>query len=346
LKGHRSRGRTGPDDRSYEHPKSGPSIWLCRGEDGTVILYSLNKIEAHRFSSEGKYLGPLGRKGQGPGEFPQAFKPAFFGRSIFGFTTTKMIQFDLEGRLIREVGLKIRPDWIVGEDRYLNVKQVPDGNDLTSILQLVRFNPAKSGEEQTRALRGRNLGAIKKPGSAAGFAGERWGTPNFVSASDPIEKRIYTGFNTEYKIEVRNDSGKVLSVIERPYQNIRISKEDVEFLFRSISLVFQCERSHVRLIQDAFRSSVVIRASSPSARSSAVIASPSRWNSRSTSSTARQYLCLDPAARHSHVQRPVYRRLQRHRAEGRLTFTEYHVKNLPIAKRAPPLWSAVMRPMN
>lgn len=219
----------------YEHPEVGlPSIWFCRAADGNVILYSLNKIEAHRFSPDGKYLGPLGRKGQGPGEFPQAFNAAFFDGSICGFTTTKMIQFDLEGRFVRETALKIRPDWIVGADRYLNVTQVPDGNDHTSILHLVRFNPAKSGEEGvTELLKGRNLGAIKKPGSAAGFAGERWGTPNFATASDPLEKRIYTALNTEYKIEVRDDLGKTIFVIERPYRNVRVSKDDVEFLFRS-----------------------------------------------------------------------------------------------------------------
>ncbi len=219
----------------YEHPEVGlPSIWFCRAADGNVILYSLNKIEAHRFSPDGKYLGPLGRKGQGPGEFPQAFNAAFFDGSIYGFATTKMIQFDIEGRFVRETALKIRPDGIVGADRYLNMTQVYDGNDHTSILQLVRFNPAKSGDERvTELLKGKNLGAIKKPGSAAGFAGERWGTPNFVTASDALEKRIYTCLNTEYKIDVRDDLGRALFVIERPYQNVRITKKDVDFLFRS-----------------------------------------------------------------------------------------------------------------
>jgi hypothetical protein len=142
--------------------------------------------------------------------------------------------FDLEGRFIREVGLKIRPDWIVGADRYLNMTQIPDGNDWTAILQLVRFNPIKSGEVKiAELLKGRNLGAIKKPGSAARFAGERWGTPNFATASDPLEKRVYTCLNTEYKIDVRDDLGKVLFTIERPYQMVRVSNKDVEFLFRS-----------------------------------------------------------------------------------------------------------------
>jgi len=52
---------------------------FIRDSNGDVILYNPNVVEAQRFNNKGEYLGPLVRRGQGPGEFPNfSFFKVFF----------------------------------------------------------------------------------------------------------------------------------------------------------------------------------------------------------------------------------------------------------------------------
>src|SRR4030066_1517188 len=54
----------------YDQPDVGlRMILFCRDAAGQVVLYDPTGAEGHRFAPDGRYLGLLTKKGQGPGGF-------------------------------------------------------------------------------------------------------------------------------------------------------------------------------------------------------------------------------------------------------------------------------------
>jgi hypothetical protein len=87
----------------------------------------------------------------------------------------------------------------------------------------------EGAEKTVDLLRAENIEMIRNPSVQGAFA-EEWGTPRFFFAADPSLKRVYCGLNTKYQISVRDYAGRVLLVIEKPYDYVKVSRRDVEEL--------------------------------------------------------------------------------------------------------------------
>jgi len=206
-------------------------ILFCRDAAGQVILYDPNGAEGHRFAPDGKYLGLLTKKGQGPGEFSpmQGYRVDFYGPDIWVFGGMKVARFDGQGRLVKDKVLKHHHYEGVDAGRFLTVGSTwTEKKDQIRTLKLVEFS--MDGEDKAvDLLQAENIGMIRNPNGQGGF-GEGWGTPNFFYTADPERKRILCGLNTEYKIQVKDYSGKNTLVIEKAYEPIKARRADVEKL--------------------------------------------------------------------------------------------------------------------
>jgi len=204
-------------------------ILFCRDAAGQVILYDPNGAEGHRFAPDGKYLGLLTKKGQGPGEFSpmQGYHVDFYGPDIWVFGGMKVARFDGQGRLVKDKVLRHHHYEGVDAGRFLTVGSTwTEKKDQIRTLKLVEFS--MDGEDKAvDLLQAENIGMIRNPNGQGGF-GEGWGTPNFFYAADPERERILCGLNTEYKIQVKDYSGKNILVIEKAYEPIKARRADVE----------------------------------------------------------------------------------------------------------------------
>jgi hypothetical protein len=70
-----------------------------------------------------------------------------------------------------------------------------------------------------------NIGMIQSRDGKTRF-GEAWATPNIQFVYDQENRKLYVELNTEYKIYVKNLKGESMYVIERPYNNVKVSSED------------------------------------------------------------------------------------------------------------------------
>jgi len=200
---------------------------FARDTDGEVILFSGNKIEAHRFSSCGKYIGSLLRRGQGPGEFPDfcGLQIYFINNQIWATGARKLSVFNKAGHLIHEYRLDYEPEILVDSKRFFVDKKMlflkPPVQK--KIFVDLSFNDVKRQKENV-FFEAENVGTI------SGFEGkgfmEGWATPFIDLAYDRNSQRVYLTLNTEYRIIVKNLRGKTLFIIEKPYNRIKISKED------------------------------------------------------------------------------------------------------------------------
>ncbi|MGZ4886467.1 MAG: hypothetical protein ACXVJK_01945, partial [Candidatus Aminicenantales bacterium] len=216
-------------------------VRFSRDEAGNVILYDPNGAEAHRFGPDGKYLGLLTRKGQGPGEFSpmQGYWALFHGPEIWIYGGQKVAHFDATGKFLKDRILKHGFDAGVEAGRFLS-RDSEATDEKTQIwrLRLVEFD-MDGAENAVDLLRAENIEMIRNP-SVQGAFGDEWGTPRFFFAADSSLKRVYCGLNTKYQISVRDYAGRTLLVIEKPYDYVKVSRADVEKL---MSWALKNERS-------------------------------------------------------------------------------------------------------
>ncbi len=214
----------------YDQPDVGlRMIYFCRDASGQVVLYDPNGAEAHRFAPDGKYLGLLTKKGQGPGEFSsmEGYDVNFYNSDIWVFGGMKAARFDGQGRLIKDRVISNRYSAGVDAGRFLTEDVTwSEKKDQIRTLKLVEFS-MDGGEEAVDLLRAENIGMIRNPNGQGGF-GEGWGTPNFFYVADPVQKLVYCGVNTEYRIEIKDYAGRTTGVIQKAYEPIKARKADVE----------------------------------------------------------------------------------------------------------------------
>lgn len=204
-------------------------IMIARDRDGEVILFDPNGAEAHRFAPDGRYLGLLTKKGQGPGEFSpmQGYHVGFDPANIWVFGGRKEAQFDRQGRLIMDRAISHYFDGGVDGGRFITVDvRRTEKKDQIRTLKLITL-AADGAETALDLLQAENIGMIRNADGQRGFA-DGWGTPNFSYVADAAAKLVYCGLNTEYRIQVRDYSGKTLRVIEKAYEPIKARKSDVE----------------------------------------------------------------------------------------------------------------------
>jgi len=226
----------------YEQTDVGMQIiFFSRDEAGNVILFDPNGAEGHRFGPSGKYLGILTKKGQGPGEFsPGMLYDAFFAESkICVFGGQKVALLDGDGKFLQDKVLKNHFSSGVDAGHFLSTAVSRTGNnDQIRTLRLVNFS--LDGEEAAVDLfQALNVGMIRHPSDQRGFK-EEWGTPNIFYAGDGSRRRVFCGLNTEYKIWVKDYSGKDLLVIQKEHKNVKASRAGVE---KAMSWALKDERS-------------------------------------------------------------------------------------------------------
>jgi hypothetical protein len=211
-------------------------FYFIRREDGAVILYDPNNAEAHRFGPKGEYLGQFFKKGQGPGEFSQGGIPFFLGDRIWAAEAMKLVEFDKDGKFLREQTLK---DWLsvlVDETHYLSDRTEwnKDRTEQTKKLTLVRITrESLSDVREVDLIQGTNLGTISDKTGTRRF-GDIWGTPRLIYAYANKTQNVFAAINSEYKIFVKNLKGETLSVIEKAHENAKVSRKDVESMLGPI----------------------------------------------------------------------------------------------------------------
>lgn len=204
-------------------------IRFSRDTAGNVILYDPNGAEGHRFDAADKYLGPVTKHGQGPGEFSpmQGYHSFFHDPGFWVFGGRKVAHFDASGTLLKERILKNPFYAEIDAEHFFTMDTKWDSQKKqTRTLKLVEFD--MDGAETTAdLLTGENIGMIMNPNGQGGF-GEDWATPNFFYSADSAARRVFCGMNREYKIMVKDFAGKTLLVIEKPHENVKVSRKDVE----------------------------------------------------------------------------------------------------------------------
>lgn len=211
----------------YQYEEVGlSSISSARDETGEVILYDSGNCEAHRFSPGGEYLGNFITQGQGPGEFQEyhGMRPCYLKDRILVTSSIKMAWFTREGEFISERKLTRSPDSLIDENRYISHKTEWKKTGSMRKIFLVELTGNRKGREGPIFFEGENIGLFYDREKSRGFS-DIWVTPNFYHVYNPFTNRIIGCLNKEYKVFIKDLSGKTEAVIEKPYRPVYLSNE-------------------------------------------------------------------------------------------------------------------------
>jgi hypothetical protein len=212
------------EEASFGAEESGPGAVYKPGQfavDGRnrVFIYESGEGAIKVFGEDGRFLKTVGRKGQGPGEFGLAFFLGFCpdGRLLVtDFQNRRTSFFGPEGNFLASYQwtTNISIPHLVLDNAYVVQQSVFDADTEKLFLKSYDFEGAEV----------RTWGEFVPPGRKSMTAGEALITvsvpysPRSVLAGDQALRRIYHCRNDEYLIEVFDAEGRIIRMIDRPYE--------------------------------------------------------------------------------------------------------------------------------
>ena len=227
----------------FENPDIGIEyLYSAKDLDGEVILYDANRAEAHRFSSDGEYIGNLVRNGEGPGEFQQfrGFKVQFRNSQIWAFSSGKLAKFDKEGVFIEEWKLSSSPSVLIDDKRYLGIKreQSEEGQARqVTLTDIVKEEHIVFFEATKEWMIWKGQSAFSNP----------WATPSIIYAFSLLNAKVYVALNEVYEVNVYDLDGTLSQVIRRPHERASVSSKDIDIVMGRTM-----EREAMKWIYNAF----------------------------------------------------------------------------------------------
>lgn len=218
----------------YDREEVGMKFFFAaRSPQGEVILYDPNNIEAHHYSSDNTYLGSMVRKGQGPGEFQQYHGLGFhfMEDEIWASSSQKVAVYDRNGTYLDEYAIGSArgvPDSFIDRNHFLCEKSEWTEDRQTRRILLESLS-GEGPEDLSLDLYSvtRTDWLIRKGRSA--FA-DSWCCPEVLFTYDAKERTVFYALNDEYKITVKDISGKPRHIIEMPHQRVKISPKEKEIM--------------------------------------------------------------------------------------------------------------------
>jgi hypothetical protein len=222
----------------YDFPDFGMhSFDFVRNEEGDVILYNSNEGAVHRFDSRGRNLGPLSRRGQGPGELMPTVKPFFMSGRIWVASSRKLIEFDPSGSMRFEISIKEQPELMIDQNHYLARRTEKDraGGLPHLFLSMIMLSGPASPIDKPLDFFGPVVeGVDRKNGSR--FI-DYWGGPRLCCGYDPARKHVYAALNREYQISVFDLAGKLTRIIGKEHVAVKTNLWDVEKAYSAFAAV-------------------------------------------------------------------------------------------------------------
>jgi hypothetical protein len=228
------------EEVTFGAEESGPGAIYKPGQfaiDGQnrVLIFESGDGVIKVFGEDGRFLKTVGRKGQGPGEFVQAYFLGFCpdGRLLVAdFQNRRTSFFGPEGDFLNSYQWtkSISIPLLVLEDSYVVQEGLFEAGRSRLFVKTYDFagTEVRSWGEfrytETKSLvRGEAAITVSVPHS-----------PSSVLTGDPTLRRIYHCLNDAYLIEVYDADGRIIRKIDRPYELLPVTEADrADYLART-----------------------------------------------------------------------------------------------------------------
>jgi len=235
----------------------GNDVVFNTDEDGNFYVTDWDKKRIQKYNPEGKYLLTIGRLGQGPGEFQNISKVKFDKNNniyVTDIVSRRISFFNKEGRFLRQITSPVNLShnlyiiskglFIFRQSEYLDY---PSGiSERITIMGIFddKFNllaEIHKENEEVKPPSGRDEESMAQ--AQADVISKAAFKPR-ISYTMNKNDHIYFGDSKKYEIKVYNPEGKLVRIIQREYDPIKVSKKDIdgfkkewdEYIFKSLPL--------------------------------------------------------------------------------------------------------------
>ena len=213
----------------------GNRVYFNTDEEGNIYINDWDRKKIQKFDPQGQYLLTIGRRGRGPGEFINAWIPRFDEDGniyVYDMGNRRISFFNNEGEYLRQISLpqgasihyinskglffagqsKVLTDTDVFSYRY---KYGLFDDKLNPIAEVYSRTTERKRDMKSRAHYLANI-----------YSSDAY-DPELTFLMDENEF-IYLGYPEKYEIKVFSPEGKLIKIIQREYNPIKIGKKHKE----------------------------------------------------------------------------------------------------------------------
>ncbi len=228
-----------------ENSMFGGRVYFNTDDEGNIYVNDWDRKRIQKFDPQGQYLLTIGRKGQGPGEFVNAWNPRFDKHGnlyVFDLGNHRISFFTTEGEYLRQIsfpqGMSIH--YINSSGLYFSARsQILSDSDIFSytytyglfdkdLNQLTEVYTRTTERKRDMRSRAHYLANI--------FSDDAY-DPELTFLMDENDF-IYLGYPEKYEIKIFNPEGKLVKILQREYDPIKVGKKHKEKFIKYLEDVY------------------------------------------------------------------------------------------------------------
>ena len=222
----------------------GSRVYFNTDKQGNFYVNDWDQKRILKYDSEGQYLLTMGREGQGPGDFGNAWRPHFDideNLYVFDLSNHRISYFSKEGNFLKLIKLpqNFTVYNIFTNGSYTAVKRI-DREEKDGIHHEMTYGVYDSKFIQMGEIHRYELSPVALSGrdskSRAQFTAdilsrEALKPSEFIHWLVSEDENIYLGYPSDYSIKVFNRKGRLVREIQRIYDPIKVTQKDKEHYF-------------------------------------------------------------------------------------------------------------------
>jgi hypothetical protein len=217
----------------------GGRVYFKTDDEGKFYVVDWDRKRIQKYDPKGKYLLTMGGKGQGPGEFINVWDPKFDKDKnlyVMDIANDRVSFFNKEGKFVKQIkvpaglsvlGISSRGFYFASQSKQIEEAAAAKWISVYGIFD-DKFNSIAEIHRRTIELKNPSGRDAK---SRAKFLADIFSTEAFkpnVTRFFAENDFIYFGYPEKYEISVYSQDGKLVKIIQREYNPIKVTEKHKE----------------------------------------------------------------------------------------------------------------------
>ncbi len=213
----------------------GGRVYFNTDDEGNIFVNDWDRKRIQKFDPQGQYLLTIGRRGRGPGEFVNAWNPRFDQDGnlyVFDLSNRRVSFFTTEGEYLSQIsfpqGMSIH--YIISNGLYFSAQsRILNDSDVFSYTYT--YGLFDKDLNQLAEVHSQTTERKRDTRSRAHYVANIYSD----DAYDPEltflmgeNEYIYLGYSEKYEIKIFSPEGRLVKIIQREYEPIKIGKKHKE----------------------------------------------------------------------------------------------------------------------
>jgi hypothetical protein len=214
----------------------GGRVYFKTDDEGNFYVVDWDRKRIQKYDPRGKYLLTMGRKGQGPGEFINVWDPKFDkdkNMYVMDIANKRVSFFNEDGKFVKQIkvpadfhvlGINSRGFYFANQSKQIEEATMAKWISVYGIFD-EKFDSIAEIHRRTIELKNPSGGGAK---SRAQFLADIWSSEAYKPTIINFFAEnyfIYFGYSEKYGIYTYSPEGKLIKIIQREYQPIKVSKK-------------------------------------------------------------------------------------------------------------------------